>query len=220
VTSSVFELTPTLLSLIRHLIVAWLPIESGAPGLMYSPYQAEEPTPSSPAFYADMAARAGLTVESPPSAADRQRIDALRSELPQAFAQFMQRATLRPGRYSYANPLVGELAGWLPPDAGPETRQETVSFDFSADHAELRRHTRWDGLFVNPKRPFGDMTCFELDMADILGETTPRDEKGHPAFTPAQQERFDRLYVEMLPAIQVFLAHAELEPGSYARVAE
>jgi hypothetical protein len=161
-----------------------------------------------------------LTVDSPPSAEDRQRIDALRSELPQAFAQFMQRATLRPGRYSYPNPLVGPLAAWLPPDAGPELRQETVVFEFGADHAKLLQHTRWQGLFVNAKRPFGDMTCFELDMAEILGEPTPRDEAGHPAFTPGQQQRFDRLFVEMLPAIQVFLGHAELAPGSYPRVVE
>ena len=64
----------------------------------------------------------------------------------------------------------------------------------------------WGGQIVpivNFKRPFGDMSAFDIDMAAILG--LPR---------PADNGKFDpvlwRLYTEMLPALQVFVEHAEV----------
>ncbi|HEX9586421.1 MAG TPA: hypothetical protein VGA15_01570 [Bradyrhizobium sp.] len=68
---------------------------------------------------------------------------------------------------------------------------------------------RWGGQvipIVNFKRPFGDMTSFDIDMAAILGR--PR---------PAPGGQFDpalwRLYAEMLPALQVFVEHAQIAVG-------
>jgi hypothetical protein len=65
---------------------------------------------------------------------------------------------------------------------------------------------RWGGQVVpvvNFKRPFGDMSSFDIDMAAILG--LPR---------PAPGGQFDpalwRLYTEMLPALQVFVEHAQI----------
>ena len=51
---------------------------------------------------------------------------------------------------------------------------------------------------MNPKRPYGDMTSFTLDMADILHE--PHDEK-----------KLWKLHTETLSALQVFLQNAKLE---------
>lgn len=56
---------------------------------------------------------------------------------------------------------------------------------------------------VNFRRPFGDMSSFDIDMARILG--LPRPQAGAD-FDPALW----RLYVEMLPALQTFVEHAQI----------
>ena len=56
---------------------------------------------------------------------------------------------------------------------------------------------------VNFKRPFGDMTAFEIDMAAILDR--PRAPAGTPDAT------LERLYWEMWPALQAFVEHAPIE---------
>ena len=64
----------------------------------------------------------------------------------------------------------------------------------------------WGGQIVptvNFKRPFGDMSAFDIDMAAILGLPRPAD---NGKFDPALW----RLYTEMLPALQVFVEHAEV----------
>lgn len=56
---------------------------------------------------------------------------------------------------------------------------------------------------VDFKRPFGDMTAFDIDMAAILDR--PRAPAGIPDAT------FARLYWEMWPALQAFVEHAPIE---------
>jgi hypothetical protein len=52
---------------------------------------------------------------------------------------------------------------------------------------------------VHFKRPFGDMSAFEIDMARIIGQEPP-----------ASDPHFNRLYLEMWPALQAFVQHAEI----------
>jgi hypothetical protein len=64
----------------------------------------------------------------------------------------------------------------------------------------------WGGQIVpvvNFKRPFGDMSAFDIDMAAILGLPRPVD---NGKFDPALW----RLYTEMLPALQAFVEHAQI----------
>ncbi len=65
----------------------------------------------------------------------------------------------------------------------------------------------WEGwhqvLAVNFKRPFGDMTSFDLDMATILGRPSP---KPDTEFDPALW----RFYSEMWLALQAFVEHAQI----------
>jgi hypothetical protein len=92
------------------------------------------------------------------------------------------------------------------------------SFLFTATHRALLKHLRFDWplpslIFprnggqvvpaVNFKRPFGDMSAFDIDMAEILGLPRPAD---NGKFDPALWA----LYTEMLPALQVFVEHAEI----------
>jgi hypothetical protein len=58
-------------------------------------------------------------------------------------------------------------------------------------------------LGVNFKRPFGDMTAFEFDMAEILGRRAPDSDQVDP--------ELDRLYWEMWPALQTFVEHATFD---------
>jgi hypothetical protein len=56
---------------------------------------------------------------------------------------------------------------------------------------------------VHFKRPFGDMTAFDLDMADILGHPRPPPNELDPVL--------ERLYWEMWPALQTFVEHAQID---------
>jgi hypothetical protein len=98
-------------------------------------------------------------------------------------------------------------------------------FRFTDHHRRLLQHLRFewpdaDFLWVavrniwgysaptvHFKRPFGDMTAFDYDMADIL-------ERPHPG--PGQRDPLlERLYQEMWPALQTFVEHVTIdEPTS------
>jgi hypothetical protein len=126
----------------------------------------------------------------------------------------LSHGALAPGRYDYANPLVQlpDLVHALPDELAALAVEETLVFDFSAQHDALLRAARWRGLWMDAKRPYGDMTYFELDMADILGQPTDRGENGQ---LPADQERqLWKLHTEMLSALQVYLQRAAIGPDS------
>ena len=196
---SMFKLTDTHLKLLRHAVVMWVPTKSGAPGVLLLPLQADEKL--SDQAYADIAKRAGLPT------VDKGQIDQLLMEMPEAFEQLLARGKLAPGTYRYDNPLaeISWSANTLPDELKNLAKDKVVSFRFTERHAKLLRNARWGGMMMNPKRPYGDMTSFELDMADILGE-------------PADEHRLWKLHTETLSALQVYLQNAKLEPGEYPRI--
>lgn len=105
--------------------------------------------------------------------------------------------------------IVAELPR-LSPDRG---------FAFTDQHRLLLRNISFDwpdesirpfvarggypAPIVDFKRPFGDMTAFDIDMAAILGLPRPADDAAEPALA--------RLYWEMWPALQAFVEHAPFE---------
>lgn len=144
----------------------------------------------------------------------------------------LRTCALPPGRYRLAHlnnawmeqRLRRELASL------PNTRIEAIIaelpplspdgyFDFTDQHRRLLGAIRFEwsdeGILpllmsgrhpvpmVNFKRPFGDMTAFEIDMAAILGR--PRAPAGIPDATLA------RLHWEMWPALQAYVEHAPIE---------
>ncbi len=196
--ATTFSLTSTHIKLLRNAVVVWAPIESGAPAVLISPLQAggeEEPTPE---LYEDLAKRAGL-----PSV-NTQHIDQLLAEMPEALAQMLEHGNLDAGSYRYDNPLVtiSFAAQTLPDELAHLAKEKSASFAFTTQYATLLRHARWSGLFMNPKRPYGDMTSFERDMADILK-------------VPADEQRLWKLHTETLPALQLYLQKASIAPGEY-----
>jgi hypothetical protein len=199
--ATMFNLTGTHLTLLRHAVVMWSPVESGAPGVLVSPLQVDDEEGVSDATYADIAERAGL------AKVDKGQIDQLLLEMPEALAQLLAHGELAPGRYRYDNPLADLpwTAHVLPKELASLARDKVVSFQFTERHAKLLRNARWWGMMMNPKRPYGDMTSFEQDMAGILGE-------------PVDEQRLWKLHTETLAALQVFLQKAKLEPGEYPRI--
>ena len=197
---SMFKMTNTHLTLLRHSVVMWAPIEAGAPGVLISPLLAGDEGISD-AAYADIAKRAGL-----PNV-DKHQIDQLVAEMPEAFEQLIEHGKLAPGTYRYDNPLadIPWTVNTLPDELANLAKDKVVSFQFTERHAKLLRGARWGAMMMNPKRPYGDMTSFELDMATILGEKL--DEK-----------LLWKLHTETLSALQVYLQNAKLEPGEYPRI--
>jgi hypothetical protein len=195
--------TPAL-RLLRQAAVAWFDVEAGGVALLVSPRLLDDPAHPTDAARADVAARAGLTIASPPTAADRARVDALLAELPAALERFLERASLAPGTYRVEDRMPSD------PSQPRAERAEPEELAFTAEHAKLLKALRWDGLFSNFKRPYGDMTYHAIDMAAVLGETARQDAKGRPLFTQAEEARYDRLHREMRPALQVFLENARL----------
>jgi hypothetical protein len=217
--SSMFKLTERHLNLLRNAVVLWAPVESGAPAVVISPLQIgdgeEQPTP---AVYADIARRAGLPMSNPPTAAEKQQVDDLVADLPEALAQLLAHGRLEAGTYRYENPLV-ELpfaSKMLPPEIAALAKERVVSFALTGRHVALLRHARWRGLFMNPKRPYGDFTYFELDMAEILGEQVARTADGK--LPDKEEQRLWKLHTETLPALQLYLQKASITPGDYPRI--
>jgi len=200
VIATMFTLTDKHINLLRHALVLWAPIESGAPAVMITPLQAGKEN-GTPEFYADVAKRAGLT------SVDKAQIDQLIADMPEALAQLLAQGKLAAGTYRYDNPLaaVSFAANALPDEQMHLAKEKSVSFAFTERHAKLLHNARWRGMFMNPKRPYGDMTAFERDMAAILGE-------------PEDEQKLWTLHTEMLPALQVWLLKASIAPGDYPRI--
>jgi hypothetical protein len=190
--------------LLREAAVVWLDVEAGGLAVLVSPLLLDDPDHPTDAARVDLASRAGLAVSSPLTAGDRARIDALLGEMAPALADFLRRAALAPGTYAYTDRMPAD------PSAPRAERAEPETLAFTAEHVKLLKALRWQGMLTNLKRPYGDLTSYELDMADVLGEPVTRDSKGQPVFTQAQAARYQRLHREMQPALQVFLEKAAL----------
>jgi hypothetical protein len=140
---------------------------------------------------------------------------------------FFQDAHLEPGTYTFANqyyPLIksGELKGGSIPlnsDSDelviPIPLTENVTFTVTQDHLKLLRHMNTrryqaDIEIMDPKRPYGGMTYFFIDMAAALGRPLMRDRKGDPQLSRQEVKDYQRLHGEMLWAVTAFLRYAKL----------
>ena len=113
-----------------------------------------------------------------------------------------------------------------------DSLRELTEFTVTEDHLKLLRHVRvtdWDpgeGYYGaaginNAKRPYGN-SAVGRDIAEIL-DAPDEDwefEDGEKAYvTDEADERFKRLHVETMVALQVVLAAGEFRPGRYRRAA-
>ena len=107
---------------------------------------------------------------------------------------------------------------------------ETVAI--SEDHLALLRNieirwpSEWDteerldlgeypAATADSKRPYGEFTFIEVDMARILGCLPPAPPDGAFEPEPELAARLQKLHWQMLGAIQVFVENADIAPGAY-----
>jgi len=136
----------------------------------------------------------------------------------------LQNAQLVPGNYKFENRLIGK--GYSK-HLDPLYSHHTVTFEITNQHVKLLRKL-WVGwedylyaLAVHVKRPFGDATFFELDMADILGIDISVAKNGD--ISTSDREKLNNLYelyLELVPAMQVLLNFGEVQTGWYQRLGE
>jgi len=110
-----------------------------------------------------------------------------------------------------------------------ESLSSVTEFTVTEDHLKLLRHAwvDWDegegygAPGINPKKPYGE-SYVERSIAQIL-DAPDEDwefEDGQKAYvTPEAEERFTRLHVETMVALQIVLATGEFRPGRYRREA-
>lgn len=96
------------------------------------------------------------------------------------------------------------------------TMLKSLMFEWphESDAEDLISDGRWPAPMLDPKRPYGDMSYFELDMAHILGLTF-KIENGEKVLTEAQEKPLQLLHWQMLGALQVFVENADFKPGVY-----
>ena len=215
-------ITPQHVEALRKLRFAWnTRIESGGPVVdPLTPYGSE-----------DMAADLGPII----GTRDRAAMARFHREVSTLLIWALQNCALADGQYRLAhldnasmeqrlrrdlaglpdariNPVVAELPR-LEPDG---------SFHFTSQHLRLLHQLRFEwpddeimwivagagypAPVVNFKRPFGDMTAFDIDMAAILGLPRPTGDRIDPVL--------DRLYWEMWPALQVFVQHVRIDAAT------
>jgi hypothetical protein len=211
--------TPKHLAALRKLRFAWSPlVESGGPSV----------DPQTPFGSADMADDLGPII----GTRDALALARFHLEVSSVLMWALRHCDLAEGQYQLAHLdnaamerlLRREMAG-LPrhlieagvaklPRLDPDGQ-----FHITEHHRLLLRELRmrWPNpstmsymvrggypvLGVNFKRPFGDMSAFELDMAEILGRPAPGSGQVDP--------ELDRLYWEMWPALQTFVEHATFD---------
>lgn len=195
----------THLKLIRKLHLFWSPVESGSPWVNCIEPLGEGDT-------GILAAEiTGLPVE----AARKKLI-----ETAENLYTFIQKAQLKPGVYLLSEHLdapYGEEFGVA----------AEGSFTLTQEHLTLLRHMRWhwpspqaipellaEGIYPFPltesKRPYGDFTWYEYEMAEILGEPYALGPDGNAVKDPEKDKRMEALHHETLPALQALFLYGEM----------
>ncbi|MCE1236558.1 MAG: hypothetical protein LWW93_09390 [Hyphomicrobiales bacterium] len=115
-----------------------------------------------------------------------------------AICAFFLHARFEPGTYALRHASSG-----------------ATSVTVSADQVALLKGAHWKQGIIDCKRPYGDYTHFEIEMAKILGLPVGRDDHGRDTLSPEVEKRLAGLHRDMLDVVQAYVEHAELEPGAW-----
>ena len=207
----------------RLMSVLWEPSEAGAPFIL-------------PDFPLGTAARTcealGISLDVDDLDMESVEFKKFSFETGTSLEVFLQNASLPPGTYSYQNPLVDlEYDEWLLDSYRGKTRkvnkQNIIVFEFNSNHRALLKHANsgWIDYIqcpgIHSKRPYGDCTAFTIDMTEILNipMAFSVNEEGGKMLDAEIDELMEQIhYQEMQEAMQVFLRHATIELGTYARI--
>lgn len=226
--SGPFETTASHLALLRQARLSWDGAERGAPML----------DPARPYGRADLMVQLAEVF----ATEDAGTLARRHVEMLFVLARALRHGMLRPGRYGLRNIAADDVraaltgyggeAGLSDADLGLDGAGKAV---VTEEHLKLLRSieirwpSQWDaeerleeGTYPAPtadsKRPYGDYTHIEVDMARILGCLPPPPDDGTPAVfnpEPALAAHLQRLHWQMLGAMQAFVENAEIAPGTY-----
>ena len=111
---------------------------------------------------------------------------------------FFLHASFSPGRYTLSQPVKG-----------------LSSFEVTANHVRLLQTTSWRSSSIDCKRPYGDFTHFEIDMARALGLPITEGAEGYAEIGPENESKMVALHERMLFVLQCDVEHAAMEPGDW-----
>lgn len=103
----------------------------------------------------------------------------------------------------------------------PARFSETYPFDLpetltvTDEHRRLLARAWWKEGYIDPKYPFGNYNYTEADIALTLGQDVPLDDSGTFDLPPARETALMALYHELPAVLAIWIAHAELAPGTY-----
>ncbi|AWN48693.1 hypothetical protein DK419_21985 [Methylobacterium terrae] len=191
-TSRTTEITLERIALIRRLVVAWDPTGQGAPVIH----------PDAPYGSLDRDGDIANVTGDDEGAAEEHRA------VGEALVAFLRHAELKPGRYSYHNPLTKLDLSHVSDvfrDESTGTAPEQIVFEVGPEHIALIRHLAmgWDEArgvpAVDAGAPYGP-DAIEESMSRAIGGK--RDDLPH-------------LHRSMQPALQIFLRSADIAPGDF-----
>ncbi len=194
--------------LMRGLGVIWIPVESGAPGIEFEHPLGDRDTVG-----------AAMTLL---GTADRRLATRRLAEVCRLLPAYVRTGgPLAPGRYALP---AQRRAAFDFPDSGVDAQGH---FQLRGEHLALLRAANWREAgqreleavlregdaywplpFIDGKRPYGDSSHYQIDMARLLGQPYPVDAKGYAVTDPARDARLQRLHWQTAAALQVVLAYA------------
>jgi hypothetical protein len=215
-----FALTAVHLALLRKMQFSWDSGEGGAPRL----------NPKFPYGRPDLMKQLGETFGQQAPA-----ILAMRHvEMTVALRVLLRHGKAASGRYPIANVTAAEIAKHLDQATAEAGFSADGRFTLTDEHARLLKALtiEWpdrtgevtDSLAAggfpsargDSKRPYGDRSYFEYDMLEALGRPVTVKPDGQLADIPdAEAQRLMALHLQMLGALQVFVEHADIAPGTY-----
>ena len=196
-------------ALMRVLRVLWMPVESGAPTIDF-----EQPLLGGP----DTLGTARKILKTTDDGLAIRRLAEVCRLIPRYVGSM---GMLRPGRYAVPAEMkeafdfpqsgVDAQGGFTLRNAHLTLLRAAAwrEVDAKSLQAVLREGERfWPMPYIDGKRPYGDASYYQIDMARLLGEPYPLNSKGYAVTDPAKDARLERLHYEMLAALQVFLNHS------------
>ncbi len=194
--------------LIAAMRVVFIPIEEGAPGVDGQfPFGRRRDTIEH--------ARALL------GTSDRTLAVRTIAEVGRILPEYIARAQLAPGKYNVPDDMA---AYFSTPESGVE---KDGTFAFSVAHAALLKGANWIVVdhqsiasvldmdmwpmpYIDGKRPYGDMSFFQIDMARLLGEPYARAPDLSIIRDAQKDAKMTKLHHEMTAALQIFLVNARV----------
>ena len=220
-----FTVTGKHIAMLRKLRFSWETAETGAP--MVDP----ELPYATPDIIAAIGDRTGAKTE-----ADRARQHV---EVYFALCKMLTHGSLKPGDYPLLN-VRGEdilvmMRGYFEDDSPANDEPLGLTpkgqFRLTGEHLKLLKvltfawpdedeaterlnSDQWPAPTMDPKRPYGDMSFFQKDMAYIL-DLKVETKDGQKELSEDQEKALQLLHWQMLGALQVFVENAEFKPGTY-----